>query len=185
MELLKDYIYKVNIIPEELCNFIIEDCESQNKWELHAWATSNTTEVNSYDNKELDVVMSTPQQHNILAPYIRTALDSYEATYNKLDGSLSESISVIRFNKYTSGTIMREHYDHIKSLFDGKIRGIPVLSIIGNLNKEYEGGDLYIRDKKIQLTTGDILIFPSNFMYPHKVIELTQGTRYSFVSWAF
>ena len=38
---------------------------------------------------------------------------------------------------------------------------------------------------EIRLKTGDILMFPSNFMYPHEVTECTKGTRYSFVSWAF
>ena len=42
-----------------------------------------------------------------------------------------------------------------------------------------------IRDKEIKLTRGDILIFPSNFMYPHKVKDITEGVRHSFVSWAF
>ena len=42
-----------------------------------------------------------------------------------------------------------------------------------------------IRDKEIKLTRGDILIFPSNFMYPHKVKDITEGERHSFVSWAF
>ena len=39
--------------------------------------------------------------------------------------------------------------------------------------------------KKIRLKTGDILLFPSNFMYPHEVKEVTKGVRYSFVRWAF
>ena len=37
----------------------------------------------------------------------------------------------------------------------------------------------------VPVETGDILLFPSNFMYPHEVRETTKGTRYSFVSWAF
>ena len=39
--------------------------------------------------------------------------------------------------------------------------------------------------KEIPLKTGDILLFPSTFMYPHEVKEARKGTRYSFVSWAF
>ena len=45
--------------------------------------------------------------------------------------------------------------------------------------------DLKEIGKEIKLKTGDILMFPSNFMYPHEVTECTKGTRYSFVSWAF
>ena len=38
-------------------------------------------------------------------------------------------------------------------------------------------------DEKIDLSKGDIIIFPSNFMYPHKVEPVTKGTRYSYISW--
>ena len=40
-------------------------------------------------------------------------------------------------------------------------------------------------DKEIKLKTGDILIFPSNFMYPHRVEPVKKGTRFSFVSWVY
>ena len=49
----------------------------------------------------------------------------------------------IRFNRYGPGQIMRQHHDHIHSLFDGKIKGIPVLTFILNFNDDYEGADLF------------------------------------------
>jgi predicted 2-oxoglutarate/Fe(II)-dependent dioxygenase YbiX len=92
----------------------------------------------------------------------------------------------VRFNKYSLNTKMAEHCDHIHSLFDGKIRGIPILSIIGSLNENYTGGELIMfKDKEIKLKIGDILIFPSNFMYPHRVEPVKKGTRFSFVSWVY
>lgn len=36
---------------------------------------------------------------------------------------------------------MRKHYDHIHSIFDGQRKGIPVLSMLGILNNDYEGGE--------------------------------------------
>ena len=36
-----------------------------------------------------------------------------------------------------------------------------------------------------KLNQGDVLIFPSNFLYPHKVNSIKKGTRYSFVSWVW
>tara|TARA_R100001086_G_scaffold168541_1_gene91612 strand:+ start:6935 stop:7177 length:243 start_codon:yes stop_codon:yes gene_type:complete len=80
---------------------------------------------------------------------------------------------------------MRKHYDHIHSIFDGSRKGIPCLSFIGILNNNFTGGDFIIRDKKIKTKTGDIIIFPSCFLYPHEVTEVKKGARYSFVSWGF
>jgi len=59
------------------------------------------------------------------------------------------------------------------------------LSVVGILNQNYEGGDFKIIDKYLKFKTGDVLIFPSNFMYPHEVTSITKGTRYSFVTWGY
>ena len=48
-----------------------------------------------------------------------------------------------------------------------------------------DDGQIIIRGKEVKLIRGDILIFPSNFIYPHEVKDITKGIRYSFVSWAF
>jgi predicted 2-oxoglutarate/Fe(II)-dependent dioxygenase YbiX len=63
------------------------------------------------------------------------------------------------------------------------------LSVIINLNDEYEGGDLVFTDqkekeiKRLKLEKGSIVFFPSNFMYPHGIQPITKGTRYSIVAW--
>ena len=74
-------------------------------------------------------------------------------------------------------------YDHIHSLFDGQRKGIPILSILGVLNEGYEGGEfVFFQDYEVPLKAGDIMVFPSNFMYPHTVKELTKGERFTFVT---
>jgi predicted 2-oxoglutarate/Fe(II)-dependent dioxygenase YbiX len=71
-------------------------------------------------------------------------------------------------------------------MFDGERKGIPTLSILGALNDDYEGGELvFWESEKIELKAGSIMIFPSNFMYPHRVDTVTKGTRYSYVSWVW
>jgi predicted 2-oxoglutarate/Fe(II)-dependent dioxygenase YbiX len=40
-------------------------------------------------------------------------------------------------------------------------------------------------DEEIKFKTGDLLIFPSNFLYPHRVEPVTKGVRYSFISWTW
>ena len=81
---------------------------------------------------------------------------------------------------------MKKHWDQIHSMFSGEKKGVPILSIVGVLNDNYEGGDfIMFEDTKIELPTGSILIFPSTFMYPHKVTSITKGVRHSFVSWVY
>jgi predicted 2-oxoglutarate/Fe(II)-dependent dioxygenase YbiX len=81
---------------------------------------------------------------------------------------------------------MEWHCDHIHDLFDGERKGVPILSIVGVLNDDYEGGEFVMWDnEKIELSAGSVMIFPSNFMYPHAVMPVISGTRHSFVSWVW
>lgn len=94
-----------------------------------------------------------------------------------------------RFNRYLEGDYMDKHVDHIHSCFDGNLKGIPAISIIGILNEDYEGGDLVFylggEEYRPKLKTGDTLVFPSAFPWTHEVKPVTSGTRYTWVSWAW
>jgi len=188
MNTIEDYIYVENHIPVEVCEALIDECNKK-EWKKHTWYDYGKNESGSMPEKELDVMSCTQEQQNKLTPYLIKALEDYQIK-NSVPGDKTGTrwltkFSPVRFNKYEVGTMMRKHYDHIHSIFDGKMKGVPIVSIVANLNEDYEGADFYCRGKEIPLKTGDILLFPSNFMYPHEVKEATKGTRYSFVSWAF
>ena len=188
MNKVDDYIFVTNIIPKDLCESLIDECNKK-EWKKHTWNNYATGTFNSEPTKELDVMPGTQEQQNKITPYLIKALEEYQIKYStegeKTQGPWLTKFSPIRFNKYVIGTTMRKHYDHIHSIFDGKMKGVPIISIVAQLNDDYEGAEFMCRDKKIKLKTGDILLFPSNFMYPHEVTETTKGVRYSFVSWAF
>jgi predicted 2-oxoglutarate/Fe(II)-dependent dioxygenase YbiX len=188
MSTIKSYIYVKNHIPKEVCEALIDECNKK-IWEKHKWNNYASGETSSEPTKELDVMPCTKEQQAKITPYLVEALNKYQEKHSvpgeKTHGPWLSKFSPIRFNRYPVGTMMREHYDHIHSIFDGQMKGVPLVSIVANLNEDYEGSEFYCRGEKIELKTGDILLFPSNFMYPHEVRETTKGTRYSFVSWAF
>ena len=186
---VEDYIVIKNTIPKELCQSLIDE-NNKVGWVKHAWYNNQSEKKYSEETKELSVISCTQEQQNKLTPAIIEALMHYQNVCSwkgqKTDsGTWLKEFSRIRFNKYEVGTMMRSHYDHIHNIFDGKRKGVPIVSIVANLNEDYEGSKFVCRDKEVNLKTGDILMFPSNFMYPHEVTECTKGTRYSFVSWAF
>ena len=188
MSTIKSYIYVKNHIPKELCEELIDEC-NKGIWKKHTWNNYASGETSSEPTKELDVMNCTKEQQDKVTPALIQALDEYQKICSvegdKTGSKWLSKFSPIRFNKYEVGTMMRKHYDHIHSIFDGKMKGVPIVSIVANLNEDYEGSEFHCRGKEIKLKTGDILMFPSNFMYPHEVTECTKGTRYSFVSWAF
>ena len=187
MSTIEDYIYVGNHIPAETCEVLIDECNKK-EWKKHTWNNYASGTFSSESEKELDVMSCTKEQQDKITPYLIKALEEYQVRCStpgqKTSPPWLTKFSPIRFNKYEVGNMMREHYDHIHSIFDGKMKGVPIVSIVGNLNEDYEGSEFHCRGKEIRLKTGDILMFPSNFMYPHEVTECTKGTRYSFVSWA-
>ena len=95
-------------------------------------------------------------------------------------------MSEIRFNKYNLGTTMKSLIDHIRGLFQeapDRQKGIPILSIVGLLNDDFIGGEFILCGNEIKLKKNSLLIWPANFMYPHEVAPIKEGTRYSFVAW--
>ena len=190
MDHVSDYMLIQNLIPTPLCRSLIRESSlPESKWSKHSWYNYGRDDLHSMPEKELEIISSTGEQFKSLGNYLGIALQNYQKKYSrekdKVGSAWIRHISQVRFNRYKMGPKMRSHHDHIQSLFDGKLKGIPIISIVGLLNDNYEGGAFMCREKEIKLIRGDILLFPSNFMYPHEVKEITKGIRYSFVSWAF
>jgi len=115
--------------------------------------------------------------------YVKNEIQRLYSYYKiKFPMMSSNKVNQIDLLKYTPGGKYEVHTDHFP-------KGPRHLSIIMNLNDDYEGGDLIFTDqkekeiKRLKLDKGSIVFFPSNFMYPHSIEPITKGTRYSIVSW--
>lgn len=67
---------------------------------------------------------------------------------------------------------------------DGSSKYARVVSGLIYLNEDYKGGELHFpkEDLKIKPKIGSVVIFPSNFLFLHKVMPVTEGERYSVVA---
>ena len=115
--------------------------------------------------------------------YIKQEIEKLYVYYKaKFPKMASDTINQIDLLKYTPGGKYNVHTDHYSTTR-------RVLSVIINLNDNYEGGDLIFTDqkekeiKRLKLDKGSIVFFPSNFIYPHSIEPITKGTRYSIVAW--
>ena len=187
---LQDTIFIVRkIIPDNLCDFVVQDIEKRN-WKPHTWYSATNNTYGSEETMELDVQGTSPELQQLLTPIIIQAGGAYNQNFAFLKSEKTQQImnkfTTLRFNRYAPGQIMRQHVDHIHSIFDGQEKGIPVLSFILNFNDDYEGAKLFFWDDyELDLGKGDIVMWPSNFLYPHGVTEATKGKRYSAVTWAW
>lgn len=185
---LSDYI-KVyhNHIDDDICKQTIDELNAA-VWHEHTFDDyDNKTKIKLSGNQELSTSYDNVSTKDVLMKQIWEGLNQYiikDFHFSWLDGW--NGFTPLRFNQYKENKKMAEHCDHIIINEAGTRKGIPVLSIIGSLNDDYEGGEfIMFQDEEIKLKQGDLMIFPSVFLYPHRVEPVTKGVRNTFVSWAW
>jgi predicted 2-oxoglutarate/Fe(II)-dependent dioxygenase YbiX len=80
--------------------------------------------------------------------------------------------------RYKEGQFYTQHTDSFKD----RPRAVSCSFV---LNDDYEGGEFafFNRELKYKPKKGSCIMFPSNFMYPHEIMPVTSGTRYSIITW--
>ena len=185
---LEFYIQKTeSFLDKNICNQTIKELKQLEDWKQHKFYDPiNKKNVNISGQKELDVSYSTITTTNLIMNKLHSAIGNYmkHLSFDWYNGWAGYTF--IRFNRYKKNKKMANHCDHIHSIFPGEPKGIPSLSVLGVLNDNYTGGEfIMFNDTKIKFKQGDLIIFPSIFLYPHRVEPVTKGERYSFISWVF
>jgi hypothetical protein len=119
---------------------------------------------------------------NFLYSYFNNNLKKYKFDLNIIDYDY-RNIFDIEILKYENTGFYTWHVDHFAT--------IPrTMSCILLLNNDYEGGNLCFRNPdgseewEVEVKPNRMIIWPSNFLYPHTVKPVTKGKRYSVVAWA-
>lgn len=181
---ITDYIILIkNALSYEVCDEILNEFKNSDEWQdtligsgkveknirncetisisFPSIIQKNSEIRHKLDNAIFDGASKCIQQYNAKFPYCRIEEDSgYELL------------------KYPEGSFYIEHVDSFKA----RPRAISCSFI---LNDDFEGGEFafFKRELKYKLEKGDAIMFPSNYMYPHEVMPVIKGTRYSIVTW--
>ena len=130
----------------------------------------------------LDNSLSNVHWFNLLQFFFDVNLKQYKLDLNILDYHYN-SIKNIEILKYENTGFYTWHVDH----FHTQPR---TMSCILLLNNDYEGGNLCFRNPngsgeyEVDIKPNRMILWPSNFLYPHTVKPVTKGIRYSVVAWA-
>jgi hypothetical protein len=111
--------------------------------------------------------------HNEIFQKVRRCVDDYGQYW----GVGIRSYEAFNFVKYEgAGTHFRIHADHGPTY-------VTTVSIVVYLNDNYEGGELWFPrfDLTIKPQAGDIVVFPSTYIYEHASQDMISGTKYSVV----
>ena len=112
----------------------------------------------------------------LLFTYVSKIIGFYNSSHRHIDLSVDEGYNLLR---YRPGGKYEQHTDQGP-------KNNRAVTIIFNLNDDYEGGELsfFSYDKTYHLAKGDVIVFPSSFMFDHGIRPVTSGIRYSMVTWA-
>jgi len=183
MKNLHNYIVTIeNVLTPELCDTVLDEYKNCNDW-INA-SIKNGENLNTRNCQTIGISFSSIIEKN---KEIRQKIDTYlyisasnaiKQYNNKFNRCDIEQDSGYDLLKYETGGFYITHTDS----FRDRPRAISCSFI---LNDSYEGGEFAFFDRELvyNLKKGSCIMFPSNFMYPHEIMPVTSGTRYSIVTW--
>jgi predicted 2-oxoglutarate/Fe(II)-dependent dioxygenase YbiX len=169
-----------NFVSDQTALSLVEYFKKEDRWGETAFNGSHGAPVQAGTAKPSDFGLS----DNIFININAKLEEAVVAVYNK-----KITPSSIHAQKWEVGSSANPHSDN--SDLDGNpAEGFDSLKYVGilYLNDNYEGGDLYFPEHKIEIhpNAGSMYIFSGGVENIHGVTEITYGTRYSIVSfWNF
>lgn len=167
-------------ISEVMASSMVEYFKKEDRWGETAFNGSHGAPVQAGQVKPSDFKLP----DSIFMDVNQKLEEAVSAVYGK-----SVTPSSIHAQKWEVGSSANPHSDN--SDFDGNpTKGFDNLKYVGilYLNNDYEGGELYFpeHDISIRPNSGSMYIFSGGVENIHGVTEITNGTRYSIVSfWDF
>ena len=188
---LKDHIlYLPSFIDPDFCKDVVKNLKSTG---LDKSTPYTDGLLNDYTDSYFDPNISSIA--DIKDKVSKDALQLYADkvrgfnwAYHKSDKFFASEMIVRRYNDKSE---FNYHYDDIVGeIFPQwfvRRRNILTCNVYLNDDDEYEGGDLHFASCNITLKPkiGDVVISPSNWMFFHKVTEVTSGVRYSGTYWYY
>ena len=177
---LHDYI---KVFPNVLDTQSCEDIINNKKYEFTLAKIVGSKDNNTKLRRNCYITKLVGEDDDIIYQAVTKILNKYFEILTQLEPSTAgitlKADTGYEFLKYETGGFYTQHLD------DGTdtTRRIS-MSLL--LNEEYEGGEMqFFGDYKVNGKTGSAIVFPSNFCYPHEVLPVKSGIRYSIVTWLF
>ena len=173
--------YYENVVPDKLCDDIISYTIENKELTPSTYSTHDRTNPKSPQRVFMDDVWFRFGEDKYYEEMKEHTL-SVLSIYQKVHKIVCQRYTDFRVNRYRSGGFMSEHIDNIHHSH-GQQYGYPHLSVLLFLNEDYKGGEFVVADNQYETSKGSAIIFPSNFMFPHKVNKIEYGIRWSVISW--
>lgn len=181
IEVLKKYVLIVaNVIPLPLCKRIIKEF-ADGPWEATRVGNGSLSEIRTCDVIGIslpNVLAIKPVWKEIDSELFKcagNAMAAYKAKYPRLEVQQDTGYELLRYKA-------KQRYGEHTDTFLTHPRSI---SCSFALNEDFTGGEwsMFESGIKFRAPAGSAVMFPSNFMYPHEILPVKKGIRYSIITW--
>ena len=188
---LKDHVlYLPSFIRPDVCKDLVNNLKNVG---LDKSTPYTDGLLNDYTDSYFDPDISAVSQiknkitNDALELYAKK-VRAYNWAYHNIDIFFPSEMIVRRYNNKSEFNY--HHDDIIEEIFPQwfvRRKNILTCNIYLNDDNEYEGGDLHFASCNLSFKPkiGDVIISPSNWMFFHKVNEITSGVRYSGTYWYY
>lgn len=184
MKHVHDYIVVFeNVITHNLCDAILNEFNNEEEWQK---TVIGNGQINENIRSAETIIISYP--HVIEKNFkVRSKLDKYVfASAGLAIKKYNEKFSLARIEEDSGYELLRYKEDQFYTQHTDSFKDRPrAVSCSFALNEDYDGGEFafFDRELKYKLSKGSAIMFPSSFMYPHEIMPVTRGVRYSIVTW--
>jgi len=172
-----------NIVPQDLCNTIINEYYNCNEWAQTGISKEGKPDIkvrNCYtiEISQPFIIRESKLRRDIDAAIFNCAANCIQEYNNQFPHVNIAQDTGYELLKYKEGGFYIQHVDSF-------LQAPRLISCSFALNDNYDGGEFafFNRELKYKLNQGDVIMFPSTFMYPHEIMPITKGTRYSIITW--
>ena len=173
-----------NVLTDAFCDEVLAEFSHADEWNSALIGAQATTDRNIRNADAISlstpsVVRRNPKRREKIEETLYGACSSvlrqYQAAFPFCRVVEGMGFELLR---YGPGGYYKTHTDSFKK--------VPrALACSFALNDDFAGGEwsFFCGDKTVRPAKGAVVIFPSNFLFPHEITEVISGTRYSIVTW--
>lgn len=186
-----------DVIPNEIFNTLLTDIEEGMTSARLEWTAAHVQEG---QNPDSTLNTKTRDTSTISVPYSPIPLNNYDDLVSSFHTSLSNiflehlvPLEKNYQNQYGVNCSWHDSYQILKygvgqkfvNHIDDHTDHHRRISTLYYLNDNYSGGQIIFPRFGISFKPkpNQMVIFPSNFVYNHSVLPVTEGVRYAVVSW--
>ena len=202
------YLIIKNFFTKSICNDIAKYCHSASNGEK---AKVKTRVLNSIVEPSVDITIRKTVIHKLPKMYLNMYKENFKIYQPDIERFFSVALTTattLQTLEYTKGSFYIKHSDDSNEIIDDKgdtvgfIQVAPARKITTVLfatshekhtcsDYNFKGGELifnYLFDKdgnniKLYPEAGDMVVFPSNPIYSHEVVQVQDGYRLTLVEW--